>query len=230
VRQSLGAGPVLLKVARWDPDKRWLLTLETLAQLKRTYQQPKLVARGGAEAHGVEVLAHARALGLRVQHVALDDSDPEGLAAAFGTAESADVVNVTTSLRSDGLRILYSVADGVLANSGREPFGLVGLEAMASGGTVYTSNTGEEYARHMDNAIVLNSADPEEAAWYITYLDSYPGERERLRAAARETAQQFVWDRVVDQLLTRVQVVFTRQLTNSTERETLEHSVLSSSA
>ncbi len=84
--------------------------------------------------------------------------------------DSADVVNVTTALSSDSLRISYRAADGVRANSGQESFGLVGLEAMAAGGTIYTGNTGEEYARHLDNGVVLNTADPAEAAWYATYL------------------------------------------------------------
>jgi hypothetical protein len=50
--------------------------------------------------------------------------------------------------------MVFVCADGVLANSGREPFGLVGLETMAAGGTAFTGNTGEEYAQHMDNAVV----------------------------------------------------------------------------
>jgi glycosyltransferase involved in cell wall biosynthesis len=194
----------LLKVARWDPDKRWILALETLAQLKQSDRHVKLLARGGAESHGAEVMHHARSLGLRVQHVAARETDPYGFVDAFASVDSADVVNLTSALRPSCLRILYRAADGVLANSGREPFGLVGLEAMASGGTVYTGNTGEEYARHLDNAIVLDTARPDETTWYVNYLESHPIERDRLRAAARETAQQFVWDRVLDKLLARV--------------------------
>jgi glycosyltransferase involved in cell wall biosynthesis len=204
LRRSLGEELVLVKVARWDPDKRWKAALETVAELKRTNYPVRLVARGGQEAHGVEVMDHARALGLRVEHTALRQG---ALSEAFDGLESADVVNVTTSLSPDNLRVLYRAADGVLANSGREPFGLVGLEAMAAGGTVYTGNTGEEYARHLDNAVVLDTADPAEAAWYITYLAAHPVEQERLRTGARETAQRFVWERVLEQLLARVQML-----------------------
>ncbi len=169
IRQSLGTGPVLLKVARWDPDKRWKLALETVAQLKRTGRRARLLARGGVEPHGAEVLGHAQTLGLRVQHLAMRETHPAGLVDSFTEdVDSADVVNLTTTLSADSLGVLYRAADGVLANSGREPFGLVGLEAMAAGGTVYTGNTGEEYARHLDNAVVLDTADPAEAAWYVT--------------------------------------------------------------
>ena len=48
---------------------------------------------------------------------------------------------------NEGLaRSFYVAADVVLANSVSEPFGLVGLEAMAAGGVVLTGGTGEDYA------------------------------------------------------------------------------------
>src|ERR1051325_10897679 len=72
VRQQLGEGTLLVKVARWDPDKRWKLALETVAHLKSADRPARLVARGGMEAHGGEVLDHARALGLRVKDVGVD--------------------------------------------------------------------------------------------------------------------------------------------------------------
>jgi hypothetical protein len=46
----------------------------------------------------------------------------------------------------------------------------------------------------MENAVVLDSADPSEA-------------QRRLRARARATARLFSWDRVLDQLTARVQVL-----------------------
>jgi glycosyltransferase involved in cell wall biosynthesis len=206
VRRSLGQGPTLLKVARWDPDKRWLLAIDTLAQLKATGHSARLIARGGVEEHGSEVLDHARELGLQVRDVAVHDQDAAGLAYAFSQADGADVLNVTTPLRPDSLRVLYRAADGVLANSGREPFGLVGLEAMAAGGMAFTGNTGEEYARHMENAVVLDTADPAEAAWYVAYLGDRPREQQRLRSGARQTARRFAWECVLEQLLARAQV------------------------
>jgi len=44
-------------------------------------------------------------------------------------------------------RVLYSASDGVLANSSHEPFGLVGLEAMAAGGVSFVGETEEDYAQ-----------------------------------------------------------------------------------
>jgi glycosyltransferase involved in cell wall biosynthesis len=213
LRQHLGDGPLLVKVARWDPDKRWKLALETVAQLKTADRRARLVARGGLEAHGTEVLDHARALGLRVRDVNVCKPGVQEMIEAFGTAESADadILNVTSFIAPEDLRVLYRAADGVLANSGREPFGLVGLEAMAAGGTAFTGNTGEEYARHLENAVVLDTADPAEAAWYVTYLADRPREQVRLRTEGRATAKLFTWERVLDQLLARVRVLAAAQ-------------------
>lgn len=213
VRQQLGEGPILVKVARWDPDKRWKLALETVAHLKTSDRAARLVARGGMEAHGGEVLDYARALGLQVRDVNVARPGFQEMALAFGTAKSADadVLNITSFIAPEDLRVLYRAADGVLANSGREPFGLVGLEAMAAGGTAFTGNTGEEYARHLENAVVLDTADPAEAAWYVSYLSDRPREQERLRTEGRATAKLFTWDRVLDQLLARVRVLAAAQ-------------------
>jgi len=54
--------------------------------------------------------------------------------------------------------VLYAAADGVLANSVSEPFGLVGFEAMAAKGVVYTGGTGEDYAAPARNAVVLENS------------------------------------------------------------------------
>jgi glycosyltransferase involved in cell wall biosynthesis len=207
VRRSLGPAPVLLKVARWDPDKRWRLAMDILARLKGTGVPARLIARGGVEAHGGEVLNHAHQLGLQVQDVALEQPLTDRLGASLAQANSADVLNVTTPLGADTLRVLYRAADAVLANSGREPFGLVALETMAAGGTAFTGNTGEDYARHMENAVVLDTADPSEAAWYVRYLAEHPATQRRLRSGAYETASRFSWDCVLSQLLARVQVL-----------------------
>ncbi|HVZ33447.1 MAG TPA: glycosyltransferase [Polyangiaceae bacterium] len=57
---------LLTKVARWDPDKRWILAVDIIAGLKRRGLRPLFVARGGVEAHEGEVRAHAHAVGLSV--------------------------------------------------------------------------------------------------------------------------------------------------------------------
>jgi hypothetical protein len=58
------------------------------------------------------------------------------------------------------VRVRYREADDVLANSGRKPFGADRGGTMAAGGTAVTGNKREEYAWHMDNTVVLDTADP----------------------------------------------------------------------
>jgi glycosyltransferase involved in cell wall biosynthesis len=57
-----------------------------------------------------------------------------GLVEGLSSLEHADVLNVRSRLVPEAARILFRGAGAVLANSGHEPFGLVGLEAMAVGG------------------------------------------------------------------------------------------------
>src|SRR5262249_61267740 len=66
LRSRMRNRTLLTKIARWDPDKRWLLAIETVRMLKKLGWRPLLLARGGSEAHGSEVLAQAAAAGLRV--------------------------------------------------------------------------------------------------------------------------------------------------------------------
>ena len=74
------------------------------------------------------------------------------------------------------MRLVYQASDAVLANSGREPFGLVGLETMAAGGMAFTGSTGEDYAIPFHNSIVLETSDPKEIETYVMYLAEHPQE------------------------------------------------------
>src|SRR5439155_7748528 len=134
-RRALNGRAWLVKVARWDPDKRWLMAIDAIAGMKRLGIPALLIAKGGIESHGAEVLGHAASLGLTVRDVHSGDRNPDAcLRALSEAAHGADVLNVRFFVPETLLRALYRSAHGVLANSGREPFGLVGLEVMASGG------------------------------------------------------------------------------------------------
>ena len=64
-RSVLGRSDILLcKVARWDPDKRWMEAIEATAKLKDLGQKTTLLARGGREPYGREVIRRAVSLGL----------------------------------------------------------------------------------------------------------------------------------------------------------------------
>lgn len=194
------------KVARFDPDKRWLMAVDAAAGLKRMGMPVLFLAKGGLEAHGHDVIQRALASGLRVRDVRSESKDPRVLMKTLlDAAEGADMLNVQFYLSEPVSRALFQVADAMLQNSGREPFGLVGLEVMAAGGMVFTGATGEEYARPYENAVVLDTEDAHEIEATVLDLLSRPEETERMRQKGVETARQYTWDRVLDLLLHRLQ-------------------------
>jgi glycosyltransferase involved in cell wall biosynthesis len=188
---------VLAKVARFDPDKRWLGALEIVAALRAKGERPLLLARGGAEAHGHEVLAAARATGLRVVERSLREPGARELIAQLDGLGDADVVNLRTPIDPETRRVLFQGADVVLANSSHEPFGLVGLETMAAGGVACTGCSGEDYAVPGRNALVLQTADPLEFVGLFRRLRSSPGEERAIRRAGRATARDYAWAEVI---------------------------------
>jgi glycosyltransferase involved in cell wall biosynthesis len=188
---------LLAKVARWDPDKRWLMAIDAVGELKTRGLKQLLIARGGIESHGREVVSRARAVGLSAASIVCYDTSAAALWRAVATAPPSDVVFVDNALSRPQLQCLYRAADGVLANSGIEPFGLVGLEAMACGGVTFLGATGEDYASPGHDAISLQTSSPRELVAHVVYLQTHPRFAAHLRHQARRTARRYTWDRVI---------------------------------
>jgi glycosyltransferase involved in cell wall biosynthesis len=189
----------ILKVGRFDPNKRWLPAIEAVAMLKDAGQRPLLIARGGSEPHGVEVFARAEALGLSTERCAW--SIDEGLAVALGRHTSADVVFLEGNLCFDDRQALYQASNAVLANSAIEPFGLVGLEAMACSGLVLVGSTGEDYSIGGYDSISLQTANPAEIVHHLLDLLEHKDRAARMRKAAKTAAALFSWSSVLDRAL-----------------------------
>lgn len=207
IRERLRDRLVLSKVARWDPDKRWLLAVDSTADLKRQGRRPLLVARGGVEAHGAEVLARAAAAGLRLVERTQPGAGVADLVASLADVGDADVVSLRAPMSPAACKTLYRAADAVLANSGHEPFGLVGLEAMAVGGLACTGSTGEDYAIPGWNCLVLQSDDAGELAHHLSLLEAAPTTARNLRRRARRTAEHYAWEQVIEhQLLPHLRI------------------------
>lgn len=206
LRKSIGSDLVLSKIARWDPDKRWNMAIEATAKLKSRGLKTTLLARGGMEYYGHEVLHNARALGLKVADVYTTGKTMDNYLGAIAEfSNGADVLNIRFHCPQDFLRLLYHASDAVLANSGREPFGLVGLETMAAGGIAFTGSTGEDYAVSFHNSIVLETADAKEIESYVLHLNSHPREQERIRKEAHRTAIRFSWEQIIANLRQRLE-------------------------
>lgn len=201
LRSRLHNRTLLCKVARWDPDKRWLLAIDTVRVLKNLGWRPLLLARGGIEEHGAEVLAKAAAAGLRVAERTCTVESVRGLLQAVDQIDDADIVHLLTPLDPESCRVLFCGSAAVLANSGREPFGLVGLETMAAGGVACTGSTGEDYVVAGQNALVLETTDPWEFVTLFRELRANPARDRALRRAGRATAEHYSWRRIVRRLL-----------------------------
>ncbi len=205
LREVLDADLVITKVARFDPDKCWNMAVEATARLKETGMDAVLVARGGVEPHGAEVFARARSLGLKIKDVDVLGDKTEDYFQALSRREGADILNVRFHCPQSFLRVMYHASDAVLANSGHEPFGLVGLETMAAGGVAFIGSTGEDYAVPFRNSIVLETADPKEIEANIIYLRERPDDEEKIRRSARHTAREFTWERVIENLVRKIE-------------------------
>ena len=210
VRAAAAADHLCFKIGRFDPDKRWLMAVSAAGYLKRHGARVKLVIRGGREPHGGQVLTHAEHQGLTVVGVK-SPGDAAGLATILRDNPDADVINLLSFLSDEMLGVIYSASDAVLANSGHEPFGLVGLEVMAAGGLVVTGSTGEDYAHAFQNALVMETDDPIELVTELNLLKRRPQLAASIRRRGRVTARQYTWEKVIDQLLPRVEFAAAQQ-------------------
>jgi len=192
---------LLTKMARWDPCKRWIATIDLVAEMKRRNWRPLLVARGGSEPYGNEVMTWAHAKGLKLIDRAACRPGPAALLEALDQLKGADVVNLTSFVDPQSRRLLFRAVDAVLANSGHEPFGLVGLETMAAGGLACTGCSGEDYAVPGQNALVLETEDPREFMALFRGLRIHPSRGQQLRRAGRSTARRYAWPEIVERVL-----------------------------
>ncbi|HLQ28389.1 MAG TPA: glycosyltransferase family 4 protein [Ktedonobacteraceae bacterium] len=199
------------KIGRFDPDKRWIMAVEAVARLKHSGHPVTFFVRGGIEPHGADVLRHAYNIGLTIRDVVARRPNLEQCLDAMANAGPADVYNLRFFLPEEFVRTTYAAADATLANSGHEPFGLVALEVMAAEGIAVTGSTGEDYAISFENAIVTETDDPDEIVGYLLYLRRHPEEQERIRAAGRRTAEQFLWDQVIANLVGKLEFLARKQ-------------------
>jgi glycosyltransferase involved in cell wall biosynthesis len=210
IRTAAAADYLCFKIGRFDPDKRWLMAVSAAGYLKRHGARVKLVIRGGREPHGGQVLSHAEHQGLTVVSVKAP-GDPSGLATILRDNPDADMFNLTSFVSDDMLGVIYPASDVVLANSGHEPFGLVGLEVMAAGGLAVTGSTGEDYAQAYRNALVMETDDPIELVTALTLVKHRPKLAASIRRRGRVTARQYVWEKVIEELLLKVEFAAAQQ-------------------
>jgi glycosyltransferase-like protein len=121
-RLGLRQGPVLLSIGGVEERKNTLTILDAFRQLLTIHPTAQLVIAGGAS-----VLDHD-AYRLRFKHRLLEAGLPAGAVVLAGVVPDAEMPS------------LYRLADALVFASLREGFGLVVLEAMASGCPVIASH------------------------------------------------------------------------------------------
>ena len=196
---------LLAKVGRYHPDKRWLMAVEAVGECKRLGLKPKLLLRGGSEDYSHQVRAKAAEQGLSWAVIRPEGSKPEEALDAIAHHQGADILELDFFVPESFLRSLYWASDAVLANSGHEPFGLVGLEVMACGGVAITGSTGEEYIQSFHNGIAVGSEDPREITVYLRELLNQRGLARNLRENGRETSRLYAWQIVLKDLLRKIE-------------------------
>ena len=113
----------------------------------------------------------------------------------------ADENNVSAQVYFLGARLdierYMAAADLFVLPAYYEPFGLVCMEALASGTPVLATKTGGiiDYLENGVNGLFIEP-DPGDIAAKITLLLTDPARMHSMGAAARKTAEQFSWDTV----------------------------------
>lgn len=172
LRAQWGAGPadpVLLHVGRVAPEKNIPLALAAFKRIKAAQPNARMVVAGDGP-----------------------------LRPGFASAHPG--VLFTGELKIEDLTRHYATADIFLFPSMSETFGNVLLEACASGlATVsFDYAAPQTYIRPGDNGLLAAFGD--EAAWLeqACALAADPARINRLRLAARSTAEGLGWDAVID--------------------------------
>ncbi len=217
LRAALDSRPgtgMLFKMARWQREKGWTQAVEAVAQLRagehKKTESAVLVGRGGGPTgRGAGLGQFAATRGLKVTTFETKSAFLAGIRDCVQAG--TDVIDLGFGVDQTLARALYAASDGVLANSVSEPFGLVGLEAMAAGGVAFTGGTGEDYAVAGRNAVVLETLDPGEIAARWRELFASPALSARVRRAARKTARAYAWREIVAILVDALAVQARRQ-------------------
>ncbi|MHB1524792.1 MAG: glycosyltransferase family 4 protein [Candidatus Dormibacteria bacterium] len=197
LRAAAAPRSVVLKIGRFHPDKRWQQAIRAIALLRTAQHPVRMVARGGGERYGTQLMEEARGLGLSVRRWEEPIAEVADLVRALRLTADADILELGSFLPESLLPVLYGSSLAVLANSGFEPFGLVGLETMAAGGVAVVGATGEDYARHLHNCLVVQTDDPSELAFAISQLEADPHLVTAIRRSGRATAATYTWAEVI---------------------------------
>lgn len=174
---------ILLNVGRIDPQKNQMLAVAVLERLRGQGMDVKLVLVGFVTnvAYRAALEAAIRAKGLEAHVLLIPGLPPD----------------------APSLYDAYAAADVFLLSSAHEPFGIVILEAWASGTPVVAAAVGGVPAFTHDGRNVLRFAsnDDAAAAEHVAAIFNSPDlARGLVEQAGRLVREQYHWDRITGQL------------------------------
>jgi glycosyltransferase involved in cell wall biosynthesis len=82
---------------------------------------------------------------------------------------------------------------------------------MAAGGLAVTGATGEDYADAYRNALVLETDDAIELVTGLNLIQQRPRLAAAMRRRGRVTARAYTWEKVIEQLLLRIEFAAAQQ-------------------
>jgi glycosyltransferase involved in cell wall biosynthesis len=181
-------GVTILCVARQYPRKHVADLLRALPEVRRVVPHARAVIVGdGPEHPRLRAMAGELGLGHMVQFLGAVPDD-------------------------EHVARLYSTADVFCLPSVQEGFGIVFLEAMASGLPIVATNTAAipEVVPHGQAGVLVPPGDPAGLAQALIEMLRNPEQRAAYGAFGREYVQQFDWDQVARRFLAQVGVLVVR--------------------
>jgi len=165
------SGPFFLYLSRLEhPAKNHVRLLDAYDRFKAATRSPWLLALGGSDWHGAEVI-----------HAAAQSSPNRADIRFLGFVADAD------------LPVLYRAADAFVYPSLFEGFGLPPVEAMACGCPVVASTRGALAEVVAEAALRIDPLDVSALAAALERVAADPDCRARLIADGRTNAQRFDW-------------------------------------
>jgi D-inositol-3-phosphate glycosyltransferase len=175
--------PRLLFAGRLQPLKGPDLAIRILAEVRRARPDARLEIVGGTSG------------------ATSSETGPTGLATLADELGVSEAVRFSPAVDQDVLAARYRAADVVLVPSRSETFGLVALEAQASGVPVVAARVPGLEAVVAGGGTLVDGHDPaDHASAVLAYLDD-SAKRATARAAALATARGSTWDATVDRLV-----------------------------
>lgn len=178
-----GDGPLLLFVGRLQPLKGPDVAIRTLAEVRRDVPDTRLLMIGGASGSGRDL------------------STPQHLRTMAAELGVADAVGVGPARPQQVLSRIYRAADVLLVPSRSESFGLVALEAQASGTPVVAANVGGLRAVVDGGGTLVDGHDPRAHADAVLEFLRDDELRAHTSAAGIRNAAGASWERTVDGLI-----------------------------